>query len=116
MMPEQLETSQRQQRHEIPDVQGIRRRVKTAIKSDRAGQTFGEILHVGAIGHQTTPLQFVKNGHPRVIEKLIAPSRKPKIPESFSNIHTRNASKSSCKPSRIGHGYGLYRTTLWNEY
>jgi hypothetical protein len=40
MMAEQLKPAQREQRHQVADVQAVRRRVEAAVKRDRAGFFF----------------------------------------------------------------------------
>jgi hypothetical protein len=55
-MAEQLESPQREQRHEIADVQRIRRGIKTTIKRDGRGNFFGQFRRIRAIGDEAAPL------------------------------------------------------------
>ena len=51
-----LKTSQRQQRHEMPDVEGIRRGIEACVKCDRSlGHAFEQGRLVSAVGHEATP-------------------------------------------------------------
>ena len=64
MVAQQLEPAQRQQRHEVADVQAVGGRVKAAVEGDGAGaDAFRQLLRVGAIGQQAAPLEFFQNVH-----------------------------------------------------
>ena len=63
MMAEQLKPAQRQQRHQIADVQAVGRRVEAAVKRDGRGDFLGQFRRVGAIGDQAAPFQFFQNAH-----------------------------------------------------
>ena len=52
MMAEQLKPPQRQQRHQIADVQTVRRRVEAAVKRDGRGDFLFQFRRVGAIGDE----------------------------------------------------------------
>ena len=64
-MTEILEATQRQQRHEMADVQRIRRRIKAAIQRDGRRQFLGQFRRVRAIGNKTAPVEFIQNAHLR---------------------------------------------------
>ena len=64
VMAQQLEPAQRQQRHEVADVQAVGGGVKAAVERDGAwADAFRQLLRVGAIGQQAAPLEFVQNVH-----------------------------------------------------
>ena len=63
MMAEQLKPPQREQRHEIADVQAVRRRVEAAVKRDGRGDFLFQFRRVGAIGDEAAPFQFFQNAH-----------------------------------------------------
>ena len=66
MMPVVLEAAQREQRHQMPDVQRIRRGIKAAVERDgRRRKAFRQLGHIGAIGEEAAPLQFIQNVHGR---------------------------------------------------
>ncbi len=69
MMAKQLKSSQRKQRHEIADVQTVRRRVEAAIERDGRGKFFGQFRRVRAIGNQAAPFQFFENAHARRLNR-----------------------------------------------
>ena len=72
MMTEQLKPSQREQGNKIADVQAVRRRVEAAIKYDRLGEAFSQLLCVRAVGDEAAPFQFIKNAH---AQRLICQKR-----------------------------------------
>ncbi len=64
VMAQQLKPAQRQQRHQVADVQAVGGRVKAAVECDGPrADTFGQLLWVGAIGQQAAPLEFFQNVH-----------------------------------------------------
>ena len=63
VMTEQLKPAQREQRHEIADVQRIRRRVEAAVKRDGCGEFLFQFHRVRAVGHEAAPLQFINDAH-----------------------------------------------------
>ena len=63
MMPEQLKPPQREQRHEVANVQTVGGGVEAAIKRDGRGNFFGQLRRIGAIGNKAAPFQFFQNAH-----------------------------------------------------
>ena len=94
MMAEQLKAPQRQQRHEIADMQTVGRGIEAAVKRDRADcrDVLANCLFVGAIGDQPAPFQFVVNVH--VSKKLLRLCKS-------SQGETQAATKQDSGASRI---------------
>ena len=64
MMTEQLKAPKAEKRHQIADVQTVRRRIEAAVKRDRPrSKALVQLRSVGAIIHQTPPLQFLVDIH-----------------------------------------------------
>ena len=64
VMAQQLKPAQRQQRHQVADVQAVGRGVEAAVERDRArADALGQFLRVGAIGQQAAPLEFFQDVH-----------------------------------------------------
>ena len=63
MMAEQLKPPQREQRHEMADVQAVGGRVEAAVKRDGRGDFLFQFRRVGAIGDEAAPFQFFQNAH-----------------------------------------------------
>ena len=63
MVTEQLKAAQREQGHQAPHVQGVSGGVKAAIQGYGRGEFFFQFRRVRAIGYETAPFQFIKNGH-----------------------------------------------------
>lgn len=65
VVPGQLEATQREQRHEVADVQGRRGGVETGIDRDRClGHGRAQRVEVGGLGDQASPREVVKDvGH-----------------------------------------------------
>ena len=63
MVPEQLKTAQRQQRHEIAHVQAVGRRVEATVQRDGRGEFLFQFHRVRAISHQAAPFQFIDDAH-----------------------------------------------------
>jgi hypothetical protein len=55
-----LKSAQSEQRHEIADVQRIRRRVEAAVKRDGRGDFLFQFRRVGAVGDQPAPFKFFR--------------------------------------------------------
>jgi hypothetical protein len=66
MMPQQLKTPQRQQRHEIAHVQAVRGGIKPRIKHHGPGpDPFQKLSLIGAVGNEAAPFEFFVNIHPQ---------------------------------------------------
>ena len=65
MMPGVLKTSQRQQGHEIADVQTVGGRIEATVKRDGRGEALGQFHRVRAIGDEAAPVQFIQDAHRR---------------------------------------------------
>ena len=69
MMAEQLKPAQREQRHEIADVQAVGGGVEAAVKRRGRGEALGQFRRVRAIGDEAAPVEFVQNVHARRINR-----------------------------------------------
>jgi len=63
MMAQQLEPSEPEQRHEIPDVEAVSRGIEAAVERNRRARLFLQFRPVGAIGNQSPPFEFFQNVH-----------------------------------------------------
>ena len=71
-MAEQLKTTERQQRHEIADVQTVGSGVEAAVKRRGRGEALGQFRRVRAVGDEAAPVEFVQNAHGRRLDSRAA--------------------------------------------